>query len=215
MGAALLALSCEGKNFWPFGAESEAEAPLGAPPPVRPASVPGKTAPIVIPNAQDRPVMVKALSESPPTEGAHLFVPSVGETDVYPNDYAIGSLRPKAPDDAYAFAKRFISDLTAGAPLADRFMEDGEAKAARLSQTLSELGGRVSARLGDAKSLPGGVVSYLVRFLSRTASVSGELYISAVASAYLVDEVILDKMIEVDKDGGEASYDPLRFDRFF
>lgn len=111
----ILTLACDGQfrspyvdgQFrWPYVAKVEA-APVPIDIPAIPETIPGRTAPIVIPRSVERSVLADAELDAGATPGANLLIPSTDEIDHFPEDFAIGSLRVDSATDAYAFAKRF------------------------------------------------------------------------------------------------------------
>jgi hypothetical protein len=106
-----------------------------------------------------------------------LLRPRRGEAPRYPVDTVIGPLgQGKAPDEAFAFARRAAAALAAGRA------NDPSLSAINsvlLEGYLSALGTVEprSFRLGGGQEEADGAVSFLVRFIGRELSVTGELFI--------------------------------------
>ena len=103
--------------------------------------------------------------------------PGRGEAPRYPVDTVIGPLgQGKAPDEAFAFARRAAAAFLAGRA------NDSSLSAVNsvlLEGYLSALGAVEprSFRLGGGQEEADGAVSFLVRFIGRELSVTGELFI--------------------------------------
>ncbi|MDR1143940.1 MAG: hypothetical protein LBK77_06965 [Spirochaetaceae bacterium] len=102
--------------------------------------------------------------------------PQYGEESRFPRDYVIGELgRGGASEESYQAARRIMAGLVSGnaAPvLAD--LPGG--KRAAVLDSIRALGPR-AWRIGGGRNEPDGSVSFLIRFLGREQSITGELYL--------------------------------------
>lgn len=105
-----------------------------------------------------------------------LLRPQHGETLHFPTDYVIGELgRGGAPEEAYQIARRVVVNLVEGGEIPGRIIFP-EQKRLALRETVRVLGPRVW-RIGGGRVEPDGGFSFLIRFLGRERSVTGELYL--------------------------------------
>jgi hypothetical protein len=105
-----------------------------------------------------------------------LLRPRYGEEPVFPKDYVIGELgRGDATEETYLLAREIVAGLAAGNGNVDRLVFPDYKRTAALNK-LSGMGVR-SWRVGGGRSEGGGVYSFLVRFLGREKSITGELYL--------------------------------------
>jgi len=105
-----------------------------------------------------------------------LLRPRYGEEPRFPKDYVIGELgRGDATEETYQMARKIVASLSAGNGLVEEVVFPRQKRLAALGQ-LSALGVR-SWRVGGGRSEGGGGYSFLVRFLGRERSVTGELYL--------------------------------------
>ena len=129
--------------------------------------------------------------------------PQRGEMPRIPQDFVIGELgQGQAPEDAYRFARSLAAALTAGNSAAPVF---SGAPPALIGSHLQEIGGigPQSYRLGGGRVEVDGNISFLIRFLGREESITGELFIyrrtageDAAAEApaqWLLDDLILEE----------------------
>ena len=119
-----------------------------------------------------------ALSQTIP--GA-LQKPDRGEAPRYPQDLVIGELgQGKAPADAYRFARDILGALVAGDKTASILKNSEETPGSVLTNELfkeiSDLEVR-SSRIGGGKVEADGSVSFLIRILGSTESITGELFL--------------------------------------
>lgn len=217
--ACALSLSCARKAV-------AAPEPSGSP--EAPASVPARTA--------DLPMPAAAMKSIAPTESAprsaqfDSFVPSGAEAPRYPSDYLIGPLGPGSADPAsFAFARGFAAAAAEGRPLGGFYLGPGpageaapalpatrESEASDAARSIAALGGRAEFRIGSPASDGPGSASFLVRFLSGSASVSGELLLGKdAAGGWGVLSFVLDATEpRGSADGNPESFDPLTYNRF-
>ena len=147
--------------------------------------------------------------------------PERGEAPRYPWDLVIGELgRGRAPEDAYRFARTLLEAITAGnrgAPiLADSLPALDEA----LFLEITSLGPR-TYRLGGGRTETDGSVSFLVRFLGRTESITGELFIlhlqaeDSSSGLWVLDDLILEERRVLSEIRDSYPYDFSPYERFF
>ena len=115
-------------------------------------------------------------------EGGHavpnsLRRPVRGEAPRYPADLVIGEMgRGAASEAAYGFARSLLSALVTGRREAPVFRDSSSYLIENLFEEINALRPR-TFRLGGGRTEPDGCISFLVRFISRDESVSGELFI--------------------------------------
>jgi len=105
-----------------------------------------------------------------------LIRPRYGEDPRFPRDYVIGDLgRCDASEESYQYARLIVAGLAAGNGKTEgvRFSEQKRLSAV---QSISGIGAR-SWRVGGGRVEPDGAISYLIRFLGRENSITGELYL--------------------------------------
>jgi len=116
-----------------------------------------------------------------------LLRPRYGEDPRFPKDYVIGELgRGDATEQTYQFARKIVASLVAGDGRVDEIVFPEQKRLAALDR-LSGLGVR-SWRVGGGRSEGDGGYSFLVRFLGRERSVTGELYLQW-QTPIVIDEV--------------------------
>jgi hypothetical protein len=145
-----------------------------------------------------------------------LLRPQYGETPRFPRDYWVGDLgRGDASEESYQAARRLLTQLMYGdfSAAPERVLESLE--------PLKKLETR-TVRVGGGQNEGGGIVSFLFRFLGRSAAITGELYLRPPAAGaeagtpWRVDDIILDK----ERPLTEGRYSPNRadltpYERFF
>jgi hypothetical protein len=163
--------------------------------------------------------------------------PERGEAPRYPEDLVIGELgQGRAPLGAYQFAQELLSALTRGrndAPVLER-------SASRMGENVFEDIGNInprSYRIGGGRSESDGSVSFVVRFIGRTESITGELFVrfetpraptttaehgedtggAAVqeGARWLLDDLMLEEKIPLSDIRDEYRYDFSPYERFF
>jgi hypothetical protein len=103
--------------------------------------------------------------------------PERGEAPRYPTDLVIGELgRGDASEGAYSFARSILSALTDGRRNAPVFADSASYIAESLFEEIQSLRPR-TFRLGGGRNEPDGCVSFLIRFISREESITGELFV--------------------------------------
>jgi hypothetical protein len=103
-----------------------------------------------------------------------LLRPQYGETLRFPRDYVIGELgRGDAPEEAYQSARNLAAVLLRGEDLRQSIPLEEWNKSREIIGALDPRG----FRIGGGRKEADGSVSFLVRFLGRESSVTGELYL--------------------------------------
>ena len=103
--------------------------------------------------------------------------PQRGELPRYPQDFVIGELgRGQAPEEAYRFARNLLAALAAGNNAAPVFALSPPALIGSHIEEIRGLEPR-TFRLGGGRAEADGNVSFLVRFVGREESITGELFI--------------------------------------
>ena len=103
--------------------------------------------------------------------------PERGEAARYPQDLVIGELgRGQAPDGAYWYAQDLLEALVKDNSNAPAMANTGTILTASMLEDIKSLEPRVY-RLGGGRTEPDGTVSFLIRFVGSTESLTGELYI--------------------------------------
>ncbi|MDR2701969.1 MAG: hypothetical protein LBB72_06040 [Spirochaetaceae bacterium] len=102
--------------------------------------------------------------------------PQYGEDPRFPRDYVIGELgRGDATEEAYRLAREIVASLAEGDGKVDRAVFPEQKRLAALSK-IRAVGAR-SWRVGGGRAEGAGGYSFLVRFLGRERSITGELYL--------------------------------------
>jgi hypothetical protein len=103
--------------------------------------------------------------------------PQRGEAPRYPKDMVIGELgRGQAPEEAWLLAREFIKNLVQGSMDAAVLAQADNALVESSVEALDAIGA-VKFRIGGGKIEDDGSVSFLIRFLGRDLSITGELYL--------------------------------------
>jgi hypothetical protein len=103
--------------------------------------------------------------------------PERGEAPRYPEDLVIGELgQGEAPLGAYQFAQELLSALVSGRNTAAVVQRSSAFIGESVFEELRNINTR-SYRIGGGRYEPDGSVSFLVRFIGRTESIIGELFV--------------------------------------
>jgi len=102
--------------------------------------------------------------------------PQYGEDPHFPRDYVIGELgQGDASEESYALARDIVASLAAGDGKIERAVFPEKKRLAAVN-AIKELGVR-SWRIGGGRDDGSGCYSFLIRFLGRESSITGELYL--------------------------------------
>jgi hypothetical protein len=161
--------------------------------------------------------MKSIQSESRPPERAPQadpFIPNRSEAPRLPFDFVIGKIGAEGAESAaYRTAFDFLSSLASSKDVSrfysDRDRPDRKAVGDLISPLLP-----ASARLGSGRTESENEASFIIRLVGKTASVSGELHLIRSASAWLVDELILEEPVENYGSDGASRFDPFTYTRF-
>ncbi|MDR2768593.1 MAG: hypothetical protein LBB82_09750 [Treponema sp.] len=116
------------------------------------------------------------LSQAASAVPEALFRPRYGDEPLFPRDYVIGELgRGGASEEAYQNARLVLAALVYGND-AGESVRFPDSVRRRVKPVLTALGVR-TYRLGGGRNEGDGGVSFLIRFLGRSQSITGELYL--------------------------------------
>jgi hypothetical protein len=102
--------------------------------------------------------------------------PQYGEDPHFPKDYVIGELgRGDATEESYQLARDIVASLAAGDGKIDRAVFPEQKRLAAVNR-IKAVGAR-SWRVGGGRAEGAGGYSFLIRFLGRERSITGELYL--------------------------------------
>jgi hypothetical protein len=131
-----------------------------------------------------------------------------------PQDFVIGKIGDEGIEpNAYRFAVDFLSSVAKSEEVAQSYTDRGLQEAKAIGPLLAPLL-PVSIRVGSGTAEGEGGVSFLVRFVGKERSVSGELHLVRSSSTWLVDELILDEPVSDYGEDGAARFDPFTYTRF-
>ena len=138
--------------------------------------------------------------------------PERGEAPRYPRDMVIGELgQGQAPREAYHFAQNLLGALIRGNEAAP----DLAALTEELLEEISGLEPR-TYRLGGGRIEADGTVSFLVRFVGRMESITGELFVRETESeSWLLDDLILEERRALTEIRDSYRFDFSPYERFF
>jgi len=140
--------------------------------------------------------------------------PERGEAPRYPEDLVIGELgQGSAPQGAYLFAQEILSALARGrydAPVLQRSSLITE----EILEEIRSLDTR-SYRIGGGRNEPDGSVSFLVRFIGRTESITGELFVRFETSTWLLDDLMLEEKVPLSSLRDDYHFDFSPYERFY
>ena len=141
--------------------------------------------------------------------------PERGEAPRYPDDLMIGELgQGRAPPAAYQYAQELLSALTRGrndAPVVQR------ASSIITEDVFEEIGSinTRSYRIGGGINEPDGSVSFIVRFIGRAESITGELFVRYETQTWLLEDLILEGKIPLSDIKDDYRYDFSPYERFY
>lgn len=160
-----------------------------------------------------RSLAKEEIRNQPLSGRADLSIPTGSESPRLPRDYLIGQLGAEDGKAApYREAAAILEELASGKTAGRRFTKNGEAGLSEIVERLSSLGSAASVRIGSPVPEGDGGVSYLIRFVGKDASLSGELRLEPSENgSWLVDFIALD----FDEAAvGASGFDPLSYKRF-
>jgi hypothetical protein len=211
----LFTVSCGKPKPQASGSVPSVQAPAQASPSVTPEKLvpPAQAAPIKMPRfamktiaTDDRPV--KRASSTDP------FLPTGSEAVRLPQDFVIGKIGDEGVGaNAYHFAFDFLSSLARSEEVKRFYTDRGRQEAESIAPILAPLL-PASVRVGSGSAEGEGGVSFLIRFVGKERSVTGELHLIRSSSAWLVDELILDEPVSDYGADGTARFDPFTYTRF-
>ena len=149
--------------------------------------------------------------------------PERGEAPRYPTDLVIGELgRGDASEGAYFFARSLLSALVDGRRNAPVFTDSASYIGESIFDEVRSLQPR-TFRLGGGRNEPDGCVSFLVRFISREESITGEIFVrwidasdsSSGTGRWILDDLVLEgrrSLIEI-REIYRFNFSP--YERFF
>lgn len=189
-----------------------------------PPSKPSTPTPLVRENnppIEVPPLTMKSLSSSSSVEKAptprtgDFFIPSGGESAVYPQDFAIGELGfPSSFPEASAFVLSFLSALEQGSINTTQFSHPADVDIKNIKNTVASVTPRYF-RLGRGKEGNDRSLSFLFRYIGSEQSVIGELYLIPEKGSYVIQDMELESP-ETDKSkDGSYRYDPLGYTTIF
>ena len=180
-------------------------------------------------NAQETYISVVPVPEA-------LRRPERGEAPRYPEDLVIGELgQGSAPPGAYQFALELLSALAGSRNDAQIVQRSSSFITESVLEEIRNLNTR-SYRLGGGRTEPDGSVSFIIRFIGRTESIIGELFVrfetprTLVNNAedgedtepvrqegarWLLDDLILEDKIPLSDLRDDYRYDFSPYERFF
>ena len=147
--------------------------------------------------------------------------PARGEAPRFPQDLVIGEMaNGDASDEALLFARNLLSALTAGSTNAALPEEAGSVITESLREEINSIEPG-TYRLGSGKIEPDGCVSFLVRFLGREESITGELFIrqrnkpDSAEERWLLDDLILEEKRALAEIRDSYRFDFSPYERFY
>jgi hypothetical protein len=156
-----------------------------------------------------------------------LRMPERGEAPRYPEDLMIGELgQGKASAAAYLFARNSLSALIRGNNDYAAFAESGAILIENLIEEIAEIKTR-TYRIGGGRTEADGCVSFIVRFIGATESITGELFIrfgelkaaeesdEPPKEGWLFDDLILEEKRLLSEIRDDYRYDFSPYERFY
>lgn len=137
----------------------------------------------------------------------------------FPQDFVIGELgRGNASEEAYRFALTVLSSLQAGNYNTAVFSGASQAVLSQLIEEISEIQ-PLSARIGGGRMQVDGSISFLVRFIGRDESITGELFLFPILTdddgGYRLDDLLLEPRQNIADIRGEVPFVFSPHQRFF
>jgi len=146
-----------------------------------------------------------------------LRTPRHGEAPRLPRDMVIGSLgQGSAPEEVYLFANDVLSALLRNSRTAPAVGGSLRVLSQELFEEIAAFQPR-SYRIGGGRTEADGSVSFIVRFISREESLSGELFLRQVdeTSNWFVDDLIFENARPLSEIRDTYRFDFSPYERFF
>ena len=163
--------------------------------------------------------------------------PERGEAPRYPDDLVIGELgQGEAPPGAYQFAMELLSALAGGRNTAAVVQRSSSLIGESVFDEIRSINTR-AYRIGGGRYEPDGSVSFLVRFVGRTESITGELFVRFEAprlaeaedgedeedteparqegARWLLDDLMLEEKLPLSSLRDDYRYDFSPYERFY
>ena len=149
--------------------------------------------------------------------------PERGEAPRYPEDLVIGELgQGRAPQGAYLFAQELLSALARGRNDAPVLERSSSRIAENVFEEIRSINTR-SYRIGGGRDELDGSVSFIVRFIGREDSITGELFVRfgettpgrQEGGRWLLDDLILEEKRALSGINDNYRYDFSPYERFF
>jgi hypothetical protein len=134
---------------------------------------------------------------------------------VYPADSIIGQLGGgEASDAANAYARTVLRDLMRRNREADSVKDVDTGQLDEIMAKLGETEPR-KVRLGGGRDEIDGSVSFLFRFIGRENGLSGELYIRAEDGKWITEDIIVEDVQKLSRDGSDFPTANTPYERFY
>jgi hypothetical protein len=145
-----------------------------------------------------------------------LRLPEMGEAPRYPEDMVIGKLgQGESPEGAYFLARNIVSSISAGSRNTPLLTDSGHLLSESLFEEIRSIRPR-NYRLGGGRTEPDGCVSFIVRFIGQTESITGELFVRWVSASESADQEmgrwVFDDLVIEDKRALSEIKDNYRYD---
>jgi len=148
--------------------------------------------------------------------------PERGEAPRYPKDLVIGDLgQGEVSEGAYNYARNILTALTAGNRNAQILANSGFSFTESMFDSIRSIRPRDS-RLGGGRYEPDGCVSFLLRIIGPSESITGELFVrqadaldSTGAGRWLLDDLILEGKRTLTNIRDSYRYDFSPYERFY
>jgi hypothetical protein len=151
--------------------------------------------------------------------------PERGEAPRYPKDLVIGDLgQGEVSESAYLYARNILTAITAGNRNAQILANSGFSFTESMFDSIRSIRPRDS-RLGGGRYEPDGCVSFLVRIIGPSESITGELFIrqadaidaldGPAEGRWLLDDLILEGKRTLADIRDSYRYDFSPYERFY
>jgi len=151
--------------------------------------------------------------------------PERGEAPRYPKDLVIGDLgQGEVSESAYLYARNILTAVTAGNRNAQILANSGFSFTESMFDSIRSIRPRDS-RLGGGRNEPDGCISFLIRIIGPSESITGELFIrladaidaqdGTAAGRWLLDDFILEGKRTLADIRDSYRYDFSPYERFY